>query len=706
MNLKTSFLTLFLAFSIFLPGFGQELDPISDFTVRVDTQIVRFSNEKLKLQDRWVLPFPYKKKNSVIELVLETPLLDSESDIELIRGTEYSFVDSLDYTSENEMLLRIRVADLSVVDVLVLNFKRVTKDGKEKKIPLYLYPFAQPIVQWKVAEDELFIGEEKSFELNGIQLDQIDASNLWEASGSFEYRLRQTDDRLRLYVLPLQLGSFELKIPLKAKKYLKNQNGKYATELEPLKHRFTVKGGRLAFLALDKNEIIAEQGIGQPIEIQIDRARNLPTKKTYRIETQQEAGGQLVAEIFTRSLLANDKMLCWLRPYGFHRISEGYLYIQDGDEPKFISNFNLIERTSISKISVLHEGADWSENLNVFPGEKFDIRLEGNGLLRSRINLEGIDEWVRDSTAATDQIVVYHVRLPQDINKKKITLLTNKRPSGFELSVREFQNPRNFEFVSIDYGLGYKPITQFNKPILYPQTLQNIVLKFNPEQIETVNRFYGKQYLTVDINIYNNKKELMEYKRIENVVVCPGDNSIRFPFYDNRDCNPAEISLNNQMVRKTQDLPDWGRVEILVRSNSLKYGSIGFSQKLEVIQQRKYSFDIDVSFPAGLIIKKVGSKGLGNLGGISTAIVGQLGFYKPDKIERYYPFKVGAGFSALNAFNFNENSDRDVGLVVLGSVFPTKISSRFSFPLYLGYGYLLKDNRWFYILGPGIQVRF
>jgi hypothetical protein len=97
---------------------------------------------------------------------------------------------------------------------------------------------------------------------------------------------------------------------------------------------------------------------------------------------------------------------------------------------------------------------------------------------------------------------------------------------------------------------------------------------------------------------------------------------------------------------------------------------------------------------------------LGNLSGISTAIVGQLGFYRPDKIEKFYPFKVGAGFIALNAFNFSENSDRDVGLVALGSVFPTKMSARFSFPLYVGFGYLLKDAKWFYILGPGIQVRF
>ena len=473
-----------------------------------------------------------------------------------------------------------------------------------------------------------------------------------------------------------------------------------------LRQKFTIKGGRLAFLSPDKNEIIAEEGIGKSIEIQVDHGRLLALKKTYRIENQQEPGGQLIAELFTRSTLANDKVLCWLRPSGYHRLSEGYLYIKDGDEAKFISNFNLIEKAGISKVSVLHEGSDWSENLGVQPGEKFDIRLEGNGLLRSRINLEGIEDWVRDSTTATDQVVVYHARIPQNVAERKISVLLNRRNSGFELQVREFQHPRNLDFVSIDFGEGFKPISQFNKPILYGKTLQNVVLRFNPDQIETVNRLYGKQYLTVDINLYNNKKELMEYKRLENVVVCPGENSIRHSFYDNRDCQAPDISLNNQMARKTQDLPDWGRIEILVKTNPQKYGSVGFTQKLEVVQKRKYSFDIDISFPAGLIIKKVGVDGLGNLSGISTAIAAQLGFYRPDKIERHYPFKVGAGFIALNAFNFADNNDRDVGLVALGSVFPTKVNARFSFPLYLGFGYLLKDARWFYILGPGVQIRF
>lgn len=697
--------SLFLYFSF--SAIGQvDQATISDFTVRIDTQLVRFSKDKFLLKDRWVLPIPYQDKSASLEVTLETPLLDPESELELVSGGDYQIIDTLYSISDQEHRIKIRCSNLPQIDVISLNFKRIEANGIEKLVPFYLYPFALPRIQWNAPDEELNIGEEKVFELNGLHLSQIEATNLWESAPGFDYRLRFSEDRLLLYLLPRQTGTLDVKVPLKSRKAIKSANGKYHYELQGLAHRFLVKSGRLAFVTMDKTDIVAEDGIGQPIEIQIDKARFLPIKKTYRIENQQEAGGTLLAEIFTRSLLGNDRMLCWLRPYGYHRISEGYLYIKDGDDAKFITNFNLIEKASISKVTVLHDGSDWSENLNFYPGERADIRIEGNGLLRSVLNLEGIEDFVKDSTVATDQVMVFKTRIPTDFNKRKIRLLLNKKVTGIEFLIREFQLPRELDFVQIDFGSGYRSITDFNKPILYSKTIQNVVVRFLPDRIEGKARFYGKQYLTLDINLYNNRKELIEYKKLDQTVVCPSDISPRASFYDNRDCNPAEISLNNLMTRKTQDLPDWSRIEILVKTNSGRYNSVGFSQRLEIIQQRKSSFDIDVSFPAGLIIKKVGETGLGNLSGISTAIVGQWGFYRPDRIERFYPFKIGAGFIALNAFNFSENSDRDVGLVALGSVFPTKMSARFSFPLYLGFGYLLKDAKWFYILGPGIQVRF
>ena len=72
------------------------------------------------------------------------------------------------------------------------------------------------------------------------------------------------------------------------------------------------------------------------------------------------------------------------------------------------------------------------------------------------------------------------------------------------------------------------------------------------------------------------------------------------------------------------------------------------------------------------------------------------------------PYKIGGGFLALNAFNFSESVgiNRDMGIVLIGSIFPTRRDSRMSFPLYVGGGYFLNQKEWFMLLGPGIRVSF
>jgi hypothetical protein len=62
---------------------------------------------------------------------------------------------------------------------------------------------------------------------------------------------------------------------------------------------------------------------------------------------------------------------------------------------------------------------------------------------------------------------------------------------------------------------------------------------------------------------------------------------------------------------------------------------------------------------------------------------------------------------ALNVFNLtSSNSQPDIGAVVIVSVFPIKKTSKFNFPLYFGFGYMLKSGDWFTLLGPGVQFNF
>jgi hypothetical protein len=190
--------------------------------------------------------------------------------------------------------------------------------------------------------------------------------------------------------------------------------------------------------------------------------------------------------------------------------------------------------------------------------------------------------------------------------------------------------------------------------------------------------------------------------------VCPDENSVRAAFYQDKQCQVGNISLNNLLSsRKTYSLDDWSTIIVTVRHNQAQYQEPGFSQKLELVLQRRVKFDIDISFPGGLLTKYKGETSFTSFGGISLATLAQFSFYHPTKINKLRPYKIGAGFVALNAFNLSQdgNVSRDLGLVVLGSVYPTRSDAKLTFPLYLGGGYLMNKGKPFFLFGPGIGIR-
>jgi hypothetical protein len=229
--------------------------------------------------------------------------------------------------------------------------------------------------------------------------------------------------------------------------------------------------------------------------------------------------------------------------------------------------------------------------------------------------------------------------------------------------------------------------------------------------IDADEKLYGKQYLTIEITVTGGKDELIEMKTIDNIVICPDINSPRYAHYDDRDCGPDYFNLNRYLRKKTHTLDIWSRISIKVYNRMDKYSGEGFIREFDLVLRKDYSFDIEVSFPAGLITVSKPDPGeedqrFGQLTGISIAMIAQFTFYHPEKINTKRPFKIGAGFLALNTFNFSEVvENRDVGLVVLGSLYPTTKDVKLTFPLYIGGGYLLKDRKFFFLLGPGISIR-
>ncbi|MBK0402113.1 hypothetical protein I5M27_03900 [Adhaeribacter sp. BT258] len=696
-----------------VPAFAQPpvTPSFKEITLKVDTSAYPFSQYTLTFQGEEHLAFLYTRENQVAEVTL-TPVAPNIQSVKLAPSADFTLLDSIVNVNNEYFKFRVRFKNLTASQFLNFTFFVKKADTPEPRTEIVkLFPHTQTTAKLLQEDTELFIGEEKVFELTTNNLANLKFPTDWVKGEGLEYRLSERNGILRLHVMPTALGKRTLKLNLQTIKPSLNQNGRITYDLPEITQTFTVKGSRLRFLATDKKEMVYDDvARTKGIEILIENNWNLSLQKTYRIEDQEQPGGMLVAELFTRNNVTNNKVLCWLRIFNYHRISEGYLYIKDGDQAKFITNFDVIPKTSIKSVAIMHEGGDWTTNLTVNPGEVISLRIEGEGLQKAQFNFEDLRDITADSTLLSEQSAVFRLRVPINITRKRIGIYNRAVSTGYALSVKEHQRPKPLDFVLLNYGDKPRKITSLaSGPIFYEHVLKDLVLSFSPNLIDQERKLYGQQYLTIQVRVTNNRNELIDQRTIENVVICPGDNSPRAAFYGEA-CTQGEISLNNYLGRKTYDLNEWSKVEIIVSHNKDKYGGEGFSKKMEIVLRRRVKFDTEVSFPAGLLVKNQGTDGYGSFGGISMAMIAQFSFYHPEKINRYRPYKVGAGFLALNAFNFSNNADvkRDLGVVVIGSLYPTTRDTKLSFPLYLGGGYFISKSKdpWFYFLGPGIQVRF
>ncbi|MFN3317088.1 MAG: hypothetical protein ACK40K_09770, partial [Raineya sp.] len=193
---------------------------------------------------------------------------------------------------------------------------------REITCELRLFPYFNTQVVLNPKDDELYIGEERVFELIANNPENVRVNPIPTSGKDIDYRTEYVGKQLRLYLLPNKLGDVELNLELSTYNPYIDEKDKIRFQLPVIKRKFRVKGSRLAFLNTDTREITLEENTQKEgVEIQLDYSRLLVANKTYRVENQEKAGGMLVAEIFVKSFLNNGKALCILRPYSFHRIS-------------------------------------------------------------------------------------------------------------------------------------------------------------------------------------------------------------------------------------------------------------------------------------------------------------------------------------------------------------------------------------------------
>ncbi|MFN3404840.1 MAG: hypothetical protein ACK40G_12140 [Cytophagaceae bacterium] len=705
--MKYLFSLLFLIFSFV--SFAQNGNGyFKKFELKVDTSTYAFPQDAVLQKGEKILYFNVDSNEEIVELTLypsdEYPIKSAY----LYASDDFEILDSLRKISNRFFRGKVRLLNLYESKFLRFAVNLDLENGKNVTEELRINPSYPPSVKVPFDVLELYMGEERTIELPAVNAFNIQKVDTWTSMAGIRFRVQTTDQAVRVLVQPEQMGSRELNLNLTSARTFIIGKGKVSNEIPPIKLKFSIRPGRLHFINFDKTDFFLDPGEMQATEVQFDYHPGFEMNKTYRIENQQRPGGRLIAELFTVSVVGNNKILGWIRSYSLHKISEGYLFVKDGDAARFITNFNILPKPSIEQISVLREGQDWTTNNVVYPGERIELRIDGKGLSKAEFQFEGIKDLQLDTGRTSENVQFYFIRVPLDISKKRIHIYMNRVITRYDLQMREYQTPRELDFIAVyfDKEARYISSDYFNKPVLYRHSIPDINLIFYENQIDNKARLYGKQHLVIEVKMFNQRNEMIQFQRIDNVTICPGETSPRYSFYDLKDCRRSNINLNEYLLQKTFDMEGWSRLEILIKHNELKYGSTpGYSRKLTFIKERRVLFDLQISFPAGLLVKRFDQPGVGNLTGISTAFLAQLSFYDKERAGRLKPYKIGAGFIALDVFNVNARQ-RDLGIIVMGSLLPLRKDTRFTFPLYLGGGYLLQNDRFFLVFGPGIQFNF
>ena len=685
--------------------------PIKDIELQLDSASFSAANNTVSWQGQNYIGIQSSESAPLCRIKIHVNKHSPIEKIYLNPTNSFQIIDSAKKSNDSIYTCAIIFSDLIYGNPPTLRFL-VTVNHKEELQSYPILPIFNVSVSYNGLEDG-FEEEEKTIEIPVKNAFNIYTDNFWVFNDDYDYKVTHTPQSLIIKIKPHTLGISQLVLSLKTfKPIMLDHTGQLTTDIPILKIPFNVKANNLYYINFDKKVIYQDPESRGSEEITADYNSALQLRKVYRVE-DNESDGNLIAELFTIAQVQNgsvSKIICRIKPYAIHKAIEGYLYIKDGGKARFVTNIDILEKPKITNVSVMRNGDVWTSNLAVYPGEELGVKIEGKGLMNAKFGFDDLTLVSEDTAKSSDEAMYYNVIVPVKIGVKSASVTMNGKPSSYEFNVKEYQKPAELDFVSVNYGAQNinAGSDKLNKPIMWNQIITDINLVFNGSKIDEGGKLYGKQYINIEVKLFNSNNDLIEIQQIDDVVVCPGDNSPRKQFYDLGDCQKGSINLNDYLVHKTYKLDPFTQIQITIKHDESKYSSKGYTRKINIILTRQTHFDIQVAFPAGLIVKNFKESGYGSLSGISTSVLAQMNFYDPTRIGKLRPYSVGAGFIALNAFNFSSTADaaRDLGIVVLGSITPVNKNAKFSIPIYFGGGYLLKASAWFVVLGPGLQVNF
>lgn len=708
--MKKAILSIFLISVLSISSNAQKI--IEDVIITTDSADYAFSALPIQIRRSNYLYFVLDNPSQEVQVTIKTSSSTNIVGIKFIKSPGYEQLDSIIKTGDNTYVVDIRFTNIFDIGFPKLVFEINTKEGTKVE-EAKLYPFIFPTLEDLSPQIEIFNSQEVTIPLPIKNPTLIKYNSAWKTEGILDFKLIKTPKGPSLTIRPNAVGLQTLTVGLKSRKPFLNEHGNATSELFDFKITVRVVRSKFNYLNFTESTYFFEPRGEKAITVWFDYNPNIKLNKTYRIEDQEGPGGRLIGEIYTRAYVENqNRVIGSMRTYSLHQMEGGLLYIKEGDRNRFFTNFNIAPKPYIEKVEILRPGKEWTGSHIVYPGEEIELKIQGTGLSTSEINFsDGKHLAIPDTVRKNNQVRYFTLTIPVNIKERSIPISLNQNTTSFELLVNEYQRPRKLDFITINYGDGDHEITseKFYKPALYDNEIGEVVIVAHLDEIDDKNRFYGVQYVDVEIRLWDKNNRQIESRKVEGLKLVPDNTSLRSLGYNHTSESNAVLRINDVLVNKTHDLRPWSKIEITVEHDKDKYGGNGYKSKAIIYRSHKMAVDIEVSFPAGLFVAQVGQPDVNSLTGLSIATMANFTFYKKGEIKKQNPLRLGIGFIALNAINSvtgNPDAEGDIGAVSLLSFQPLHSESKINFPLYAGFGYLFNSQNLFFLIGPGVKFTF
>lgn len=701
-----------LSFCLLLP-FGLSAQSAPDDSVftrlemRIDTANFSLENDLLTINGRDYLRFEYQQESIVAELLMFPYSPYSVRSLKLLPSPDYQPYDSLIKVGRTYFRCRVSLENLSEASSLQIPVQMIRYNGDTANTVISLFHTATTEVTVPPGGQTLYIGEEAIIPLETPLPKDIRPQPNWVRLPEVAYRITFQDQRPQLHLLPLKYGNYELTLPIDTKRPSLDENGRltYQSIIQPFE--IVVKRGKVQFLSLDKDQVFLPKGERYAeIDVRFPRQFTLSLGKPYRLERAERGVSPLVAEMLVREMKADEQMLATLRVYDYHRRSDGPLYLKAQDEVLFLTNLDVLPPPKALKVEVRRRGKDWSEDLSLKPGDEFDLRVTGQSLGQAVFTLKDLPG-VGDPVIKEQGMVLSwnELQIPLNISQRELALTRNGERTGYALTIKEYQVPRNLDFVIVKVSNDSSVLTKLQPTLILPQGEKDLQISFRRDSIDQGDDLHGLQYLDVIYEVWDKENRMLAKRRTRQVVICPGKSSPRHAAYDRSECFDGTLSLNDLMDTPLYELPGWAQVRVTIAHQADKYQQEVRRIPFTVVLKKTIELGLEFSTPVGVIMNRFGSGQNETLNTLNFAAMLQIGLYQDGAINQLQPIQLGVGLMAVDVFPFNGESERDLMLGSFLTFYPIDSKQRWNVPLYLGGGYLLGRGSGFFFLGPGLSVR-